>query len=121
MNTNDVLRDIRATIARYISARYGNSSQSLTTLLEQAELLVDNVDALDMWITDGGPAPVAWQAKGSYPHANLLGKRVLMRSGVQGQVVAISVTGQIEVSNEHERNEHLYWFHFSEVSQILKQ
>ena len=50
---------------------------------------------------------------------SLLGKRVLLTNGMQGQVVSLHINGNIEVANEHEDNLYEYWFSVSEVVREL--
>lgn len=57
----------------------------------------------------------------SAPRLDLLGKRVLMHSGVQGPVISVGIGGDIEVSNEREGGKCRYWFAASEVVEILEE
>lgn len=49
----------------------------------------------------------------------LFGKRVLMKSGVKGRVVAMDINGLIQVENENEQNQYRYWFALMEVEKML--
>lgn len=52
-------------------------------------------------------------------HGGLLGKRVLLKDGMRGQVVAVGLEGAIEIANELEDNEYRYWCNQSEIQERL--
>ena len=66
-------------------------------------------------LSDAGHYALKLEERGSH---ELLGRRVRARTGVVGRVIAISVDGRVDVSNENEGGRYSYWFDAAEVVEM---